>query len=225
MLVVRTPAEMHGMTLTRQPVARRSTVPGTVANGDGTVIARWVGGGSEERTPAISAARCRRASTPFRSRSSSTLSDDPQLLPARFRQAGARPLRPLPATRTVRLAPGTAPRVRTSTARRGRPAGLPIAVRRGPLSRAWGRSGRSPEPRNEPRHRAGPRAARWSAPRFLGRLRRTSLPVSVVRAPPVASRAAPQPMICAVVGANTLRSSGRWCSVTRRGPRRSGVPA
>ena len=102
-----------------------------------------------------------------------------------------------------------------STARRGRPTGLPIAVRRGPLSRAWGRSGRSPEPRNEPRHRAGPRAARWSAPRFSRAPSANFPPVSVVRAPPVASRAAPQPMIWPSSVRTPYGVRARWCSVTR----------
>ena len=45
-LVLRTSAEMYGMTLTLSG-GTTDTVPGTVANGDGTVIARWVGGGSK----------------------------------------------------------------------------------------------------------------------------------------------------------------------------------
>ncbi len=45
-LVVRTPAEMSGMMLTVNG-GTTDTVSGTVANGDGTVVARWVGGGSK----------------------------------------------------------------------------------------------------------------------------------------------------------------------------------
>jgi len=43
---VRTSAEMSGMMLT---VSGGTTdiVPGTLANDDGTVVARWVGGGSK----------------------------------------------------------------------------------------------------------------------------------------------------------------------------------
>ena len=43
-LVVRTPTEMSGMMLTVSG-GTPDAVPGTVANADGTVVARWVGGG------------------------------------------------------------------------------------------------------------------------------------------------------------------------------------
>ncbi len=45
-LVVRTPAEMSGLSLTVSG-GTTDAVSGTVAHADGTVIARWVGGGSK----------------------------------------------------------------------------------------------------------------------------------------------------------------------------------
>jgi hypothetical protein len=45
-LVVRTPAEIPGMTL-MVGGGTTDAVSGTVANGDATVVARWIGGGSK----------------------------------------------------------------------------------------------------------------------------------------------------------------------------------